>query len=141
MYRLRRWPNGSRNFTGSILDVQFAIWCINLWPISEVKQRDSYGMDASDPDCQLDLAEDYSDFLPPEAKTEATAMRFAGYWNMTTDGVLDMEYVMFYRRSMIHRALTLRKPEYTKDDWMMERTTSKFRKTRLRHRRGRRNDG
>jgi hypothetical protein len=103
--------------------------------VAEVVQRDQYGMPKTDPDCTLDDSEDYVDFLPEDARIEAMAMRYATYWNMTPDAVLDMAAVEFQRRAMVHKAISLRKPQYTKDDWFMERTSSKFNKRKLKHRR------
>ena len=117
------------------LDEAFEIYLINCWPVSEVEARDQYGMSKDDPDCQLDDAEDYTDFLPDDARTEARAMQYATLWNMTPDDVLDMALYLFQRRTMIHKAITLRKPQYTKDDWFMERTSSKYRKQKLKYRR------
>lgn len=122
-------------FAEKWLDSQFEIYCIGLWEIAEVLPRDQYGMTLDDPDCTLDDAEDYSDFLPPDARTEATAMRFATVWNTTIDDVLDMPLALYNRRAMIHKAVTLRKPQYTKDDWYMERSSSKYKKRKLKHRR------
>ncbi len=106
-----------------------------MWEVADVVPRDQYGMSLDDPDCTLDDTEDYTDFLPHEARTEATAMRLANVWNTTIDSVLDMDLVLYNRRVMIHKAITLRKPQYTKDDWFMERTSSKFKKRKLKHRR------
>jgi hypothetical protein len=94
-------------------------------------------MTRDDIDCTLDDSEDYTDYLPEDARIEATAMKYAAQWNTSVDTVLDFPLSLFHRRSMIHKAISLRKPEYTKDDWYMERTSSKFKKTKLKHRRGR----
>lgn len=117
------------------LDTQFEVYLIKLWPVAEVEQRDQYGMAKDDPDCTLDDGEDYVDYLPPEVKVEAMAMRYAGHWHMTPDEVLDMCIVHFNRQAMIYKAITLRKPQYTKDDWYMERTSPRFNKRKLKHRR------
>lgn len=108
---------------------------MTLWPVAEVEQRDQYGMTKDDPDCTLDDSEDYVDYLPDEVRVEATAMRYAGYWNMTPDEVLDMPASLFARRAMVHKSISLRKPQYTKDDWFMERTSSRFQKRKLKYRR------
>lgn len=92
-------------------------------------------MSKSDPDCTLDDSEDYVDFIPEEMRVEATAMRYATYWNMTPDDVLDMPSSLFARRAMVHKAISLRKPQYTKDDWYMEKTSPRFHKRKLKHRR------
>lgn len=135
MFRLRRWPTGLRTFVQRWLDIQFEVYCIRLWPVAEVVQRDQYGMAKDDPDCTLDDSEDYVDYLPEDVRVDATAMRYAGYWNMTPDAVLDMALETYHRRAMVHKAISLRKPQYTKDDWFMERTSSKFNKRKLKHRR------
>lgn len=135
MFRLWRWLHGLATFVQRWLDSEFEVYLVNLWPVAEVVQRDQYGMAKDDPDCTLDDSEDYVDYLPEDARLEATAMRYAGYWNMTPDGVLDMAVHEFQRRAMVHKAISLRKPQYTKDDWFMERTSSKFNKRKLKHRR------
>lgn len=111
------------------------MFLIRTWPVAEVEQRDQYGMPKSDPDCTLDDSEDYVDFLPAEVKNEAVAMRYASLWHTSIDDVLDMPLSLYNRRAMIHKAITLRKPQYTKDDWYMERTSPRFNKRKLRHRR------
>ena len=98
----------------------------NTWEISEVQQTDKWGMTVHDPDNELDTAEDYIDFLPRDARTEAMAMRYGAQWNMTPDDVLDMDYGLFYRRTLVSKAVTLRKPQYTKNDWYMANTSEAF---------------
>jgi len=83
-------------------------------------------MPADDPDSTLDTAEDYTDYLPAQYRTHATAMRYATAWNMTMDDVLNMDWLEYSRRCMIYKAVTLRKPEFNKQQWFMMNTSSKY---------------
>ena len=99
---------------------------MTLWEIADVRPVDKYGHHTDHPNCQLDTSEDYIDYLPSDAKTEGTAMKYASAWNMTPWAVLDMDWITFNRMSLIHKATSLRKPQYTPSDYLMERTSRNY---------------
>ncbi|RPI66495.1 MAG: hypothetical protein EHM43_11330 [Ignavibacteriae bacterium] len=104
----------------------FRVWCASLWPVAEVEQRDKYGFKKGDENFQLDDADDYVDFLPPDKRVEAQAMKCAAAWNMAMDDVLDMAWSKYNEWLLIQKAITLRKPQYTEHDFYMERTSSRY---------------
>lgn len=104
----------------------FHVWLVSLWPIAEVIPRDKYGHEPTHHNYQYEDGEDYTDYLPPDKRTEAQAMKMATAWNITTDDVLDMAWGLFNERLMLHKAVTLRKPIYTPDDYIMERTSRNY---------------
>ena len=110
----------------------YKAWTISLWPVADVQPRDKYGHPVGHQNCQLDDSQDYADFLPKEAQLTANAMKYATAWNMTPDDVLDMPYGLFNERVMIHKAVTLRKPQYTPQDYVMERTSPRYQKRKRR---------
>jgi len=104
----------------------FAVYLTTLWPIAEVVPKDKYGHEPGHDNYQNEDADDYMDFLPTERRTEAQAMKCATAWNMKPDEVLDMAWSKFNERVMVHKSITLRKPMYTPNDYIMERTSPRY---------------
>jgi hypothetical protein len=104
----------------------FAVYLTSLWPVADVLPRDKYGHAPDDQNYQLEDAEDYVDFLPKEKRVEAQAMKCASAWNMNPDDVMDMQWSEFNEKVLVHKAITLRKPQYTPNDYIMERTSSRY---------------
>ena len=110
----------------------FAVYLVSLWPVSGVQHRDKYGHAPTHQNYQLDDAEDYVDFLPDEKRLEAQAMKCANAWNMKPSEVMDMRWSAFNEQVMVHKAITLRKPQYTPEDYIMERTSSRWKSRKRR---------
>lgn len=53
--------------------------------------------------------------MPTDYRIEAIAMQYAKEWNETIDGVLGLRYDVFYKRSLLHKAITLKHPEFEGD--------------------------
>lgn len=105
----------------------FGLWEVSQWPIVNVEPRDRWGFTRQDPRCELDTGTDYArTHLPEECSAEVAAMQYAQVWNMSPDAVLDMLAVVFLRRVMIHKATTLRKPEYTEHGYHLHRSGMKL---------------
>lgn len=89
---------------------------MSTWPIWDREPKDEYG----DP---LPSVRDYVDTdIPEQWHGEAQAMRYAEGWRMSVDDVLDMDYVVFMRRALINKAVTMRRPTKTRHDKIMRNT-------------------
>lgn len=108
----------------------FAVWLVSLWPIADVVPRDKYGFSRDHQNYTLEEADDYMDFLPPDKRLDAQAMKMATAWNMTPDAVLDMAWSAFNEKMMLHKAITLRKPMYDEHDFYMHNTIGSRHKAR-----------
>jgi hypothetical protein len=89
---------------------------MNNWPITHRDPKDEYG----DP---LPEVLDYVNTdVPEDYHTEAAALRYIEPWRMDADAILDMDYVTFVRRTLLHKAVTMRRPTKTKHDKIMRNT-------------------
>ena len=100
---------------------EFDVWQYGNWPIADREPKDEYG----DP---LKIAEDYVNTdVPEHYHTEAYAMRYIEAWRLTCDEILDMDYATYVRRSLLHKATTMRRPTKTQHDKIMRNTLARRR--------------
>lgn len=74
---------------------------------------DKYGHTREHPNFTLDIDDDYVATLPNEQRPRAHAMQYATAWNMAYTDILQMDYAEFYEATLIHKAVTYRRPWWT----------------------------
>lgn len=86
------------------------------WPIATRTPKDEYGD-------ELPLSRDYVDTdIPEQYHTDADAMRYVEPWRMGFDDIMAMGYVEFVRRTLVFKAITMRRPTKTYHDKIMRNT-------------------
>lgn len=99
------------------------LFIVAQWPICSVEPRDRWGFTRDDPRCELDGGRDYTrTHLPDDCADEVVALTWANAWHMSPDEVLDLDAVIFARRTMVHKAMNLRKPEYTERQYHLHKS-------------------
>ena len=99
----------------------FRAWQHNQWPIATTQPKDEYGR-------ERDLETNYlSDHVPDEYHAEGMAMQYVDVLRMPYYEVLDMAYDEFVKLTLLHKAVTMRRPAKFKsiDEYHMELTKRK----------------
>lgn len=103
------------HFLGVCNDCFFRVWQCAQWSIREQQQLDKYGFPPDDERYQGSKQTNYIHAVPESDRYKAYAMQYSMEWNMTLDNVLDLRYEDYYERTLLHKAIMLKHPEFEGD--------------------------
>lgn len=128
MYPLRRWLNTATAFVSSSADVWFNLTIYSQWPIASREPKDEYGYPLGHPQCTIKAQRNYVDTdVPEEFHNESRALEYVEVLRMSFNEIMDMRYDEFVKVTLLHRAVTMRRPTRTADDLTYYNTFGKHR--------------
>jgi len=101
--------------------VLFRAWQAEQWPIATTEPKDEYGR-------EVERMQSYIDHVPERHHGEAMAMQYVEVLRMPYYDVLNLPYDEFVRLSLLHKAVSMRRPAKFKGEeaYYMDRTRAKY---------------
>lgn len=98
-------------------------WCYQQWPIATTNPKDERGRDR---ETERNYLDDYH--VPPEHHAEAMALQYVDVLRVSFFVIMDMDYAEFVKLSLLHKAVTMRRPAKFMSDheYYLENTRRKF---------------
>lgn len=98
-------------------------WCYQQWPIATTNPKDERGRER---ETERNYLDDYH--VPPEHHAEAMALQYVDILRVSFFVIMDMDYAEFVKLSLLHKAVTMRRPAKFMSDheYYLENTRRKF---------------
>lgn len=119
----RRWHRSSIHFVDSTNNTFWRAWCYQQWPIASTNPKDERGRDR---ELERNYLDDYH--VPTEYHSEGMAVQYVEVLRMSYVDILDMDYADFTRVSLLHKAVTMRRPArfITEHEHILQNTRRKY---------------
>ena len=119
----RRWHHSLTHFADSTNDALWRAWCYQQWPIATTNPKDERGRDR---ETERNYLDDYH--VPPEHHAEAMALQYVDILRVSFFDIMDMDYAEFVKLSLLHKAVTMRRPAKFMSDhqYYLENTRRKY---------------
>lgn len=98
-------------------------WCSQRWPIASTRQKDERGRDKEGEVNYLDV-----NHVPEEYHNEGIALQYVDVFRLSIFEVLNMPYAEFVRLTLLHKAITMRRPArfISEHEYYMSQTQRKY---------------
>ena len=102
----RRLPHTSTHFAHNSNNEFWRAWTYQQWPIAKTQPKDEYGRERAP---EYDYLDEWH--VPTEYHAEGMALRYVETLRLSFTEIMDMMYSDFVRITLLHKAVTMRRPE------------------------------
>ena len=98
-------------------------WSYQQWPIAKTNPKDERGHEK---EIERNYLDEYH--VPPEYHAEGMALQFVEPFRLSVLDILEMDYSEFVRLSLLHKAVTMRRPAkfMTDHEYYLDNTRRKY---------------